>query len=118
MHPSGRSRIVAAVAARILTSPDDIEPFLSDAAHYPGGRADEVCLPETTAEVATLLRERSRVLPVGVQSSLTGGATPQGGAVLSLARMNRVIAWSERSVRVEAGVVLAALEPELRARGL
>jgi len=65
-----------------------------------------------------LLREGGRVLPVGAQSSLTGGATPQGGVVLSLSRMNRILEWTDRGVRVEPGLLLAELEAELRRRDL
>ena len=101
-----------------VSAPDEVEPFLSDAAHYPGGRADEVCFPTGEADVSALLRDGRRVLPVGAQSSLTGGATPQGGIVLSLSRMNRIIEWTDGGVRVEPGLLLSELEAELRARDL
>ncbi|MFP6625458.1 MAG: FAD-binding oxidoreductase [Deltaproteobacteria bacterium] len=101
-----------------LQAAEQIEPYLSDAAHYPGGRAARVFLPTTEAEVARVLDHGETVLAVGAQSSLTGGATPRGGAVLSTARMNRILRWQESSVVVEAGVVLAELEVELAARGL
>ncbi|HET9062378.1 MAG TPA: FAD-binding oxidoreductase [Candidatus Binatia bacterium] len=103
---------------RVLTSSDDVLPFLDDAAHYPGGHASAVYLPESEAEVAAVLRESARVTVSAAQSSLTGGATPQGGVVLSLTRMNRIRAWSEGTVRVEAGVVLSELDRELRRRNL
>ena len=40
--------------------------------------------------MARAVRESRAVLPVGAQSSLTGGATPFGQTVLSLARMNAI----------------------------
>ena len=101
-----------------LTAKDDVEPYLSDAAHFPGGRADEVCFPICEGDVAEILRDGRHVLPVGAQSSPTGGATPEGGIVLSLARMNSVLDWTHDSVRVEAGLLLSELETELRARDL
>ena len=103
---------------RVLTAPDDVLPFLDDAAHYPGGHASAVYLPESEAEVAAVVRESARVTVSAAQSSLTGGATPQGGVVLSLTRMNHVLAWGAETVRVQAGVVLAELDAELRRRNL
>jgi D-lactate dehydrogenase (cytochrome) len=103
---------------RVLTAPDDVLPYLDDAAHYPGGHADAVYLPQSEAEVAAVVRKASRVVTSAAQSSLTGGATPQGGVVLSLARMKRILAWGESTVRVEAGVVLSELDAELAGRNL
>jgi len=111
-------RVRSTASIKRVSTPDEIEPFLSDAAHYPGGHADEVCFPASEADVAEILRDGRRVLPVGAQSSLTGGATPQGGIVLSLARMNRILGWTRTGVRVEAGLLLSQLEPELRAHDL
>jgi D-lactate dehydrogenase (cytochrome) len=111
---STRSPHGVAGRPRELLAREDIEPYLEDAAHYPGGLADAVIFPENEAEVAAAVAAAERVLAIGAQSSLTGGATPDGGAVLSFARMNRVLAWTDTTVRVEAGVVLADLDAELR----
>jgi len=113
-----RAARTEAERVRVLTEPDDVLPFLDDAAHYPGGHASAVFLPESEAGVAGVLRESSRVTVSAAQSSLTGGATPQGGVVLSLTRMNRILEWGPQTVRVQAGVVLAELEAELVRRNL
>ena len=63
--------------------PAVVASFLSDAAHVPGGFAAGVATPRNEAEVAALVAAADRVLPVGAQSSLTGGATPRGELVLS-----------------------------------
>ncbi|RMD85261.1 MAG: FAD-binding oxidoreductase, partial [Candidatus Dadabacteria bacterium] len=105
-------------ALRCLQDPFDIEPYLEDAAHYPGGHCERVCLPRTEAEVAELLSGPGPVLVVGAQSSLTGGATPRGGTVVSTAQMAGVRQWTPAGVRVGPGTVLAELETELRERGL
>ena len=63
--------------------PSVVDSFLSDAAHVPGGFASGVAFPRTAHEVATFVKGADQVLPVGAQSSLTGGATPRGGLVLS-----------------------------------
>jgi D-lactate dehydrogenase (cytochrome) len=101
-----------------LTAPDDVAVYLQDAAHTPGGHTPAVVLPRTEAEVAHVLREHASVLPIGAQSSLTGGATPFGDVVLSLSRMVAVGAIAKDRVRVQSGVALVTLEDELRKQGL
>jgi D-lactate dehydrogenase (cytochrome) len=94
----------------VEVAPDEVSRFLEDAAHFPGGYAAGVAFPRSEAEVAMLLREHRTVLPIGAQSSLTGGATPAGELVLSLARMNHVLEVGRGRVRTEPGVLLAALQ--------
>jgi D-lactate dehydrogenase (cytochrome) len=91
---------------------------VKDAAQTPGGHTPVVAFPASEAEVALILREAPATLPVGAQSSLTGGATPFGEWVLSLARMDRLGPVHDLRVEVEAGVPLLALEVELHDRGL
>jgi D-lactate dehydrogenase (cytochrome) len=98
--------------------PEDIEPYLADAAHYPGGYASAVCFPTNEAEVAAILNAASRVLAVGAQSSLTGGATPAGGTILSTARLGSVARWSERGATVGPGLILRDLQDQLIAGDL
>ena len=57
----------------------------------PGGHAAGVVHPRTEAEVAAVLRAYDRVLPIGAQSSVTGGATPSGDLVLSTSKMTAVL---------------------------
>src|SRR5437773_9242342 len=85
---------IAARAARgdsaypaATTDPDRLKSFLEDSAHFPGGHATAVAFPETEAEIAALLRRSAAILPIGAQSSLTGGATPMGEVVLSTSRL-------------------------------
>lgn len=82
------------------------------------GRADGVAFPTTTAEVAALFRTAAeRNLPVTIQGARTGitaGAVPDGGLVLSLTRMDRILgvtfdAAGQPRVRVQPGVTLNAL---------
>jgi D-lactate dehydrogenase (cytochrome) len=100
-----------------LDDPGAIAPFLQDAARTPGGHAPAVFLPRTEGEVAWVLREARAVLPVGAQSSLTGGATPFGEWVLSLARMDEIGEIVGGAVRAGAGVALSSLEGALRTHG-
>jgi len=103
---------------RWLTNESDLASFLEDAAHTPGGHTTAVALPTTEGEVVSALRHSKRLLPVGAQSSLTGGATPMGEAVLSLSRMNAIGATAGERVRVEPGVAIETLESSLTAKGL
>jgi len=73
--------------------------------------------PATEGEVAAVLRASSAVLPIGAQSSLTGGATPMGEIVLSTARFNRIGEIGHASVRAGAGVTLTELDAALARAG-
>lgn len=102
---------------RRSTDPEVIEPYLRDAAHFPGGHADAVCFPENEAEVAAFVSQSRALLAVGAQSSLTGGATPAGATVLSTRRMASASGWRAGSVVVEPGLVLRDLCEQIEARG-
>ncbi len=95
----------------------DVSGFLDDAAHYPGGHAPAVAFPRDEAEVAALVRGADRLLPVGAQSSLTGGATPNGDLVLSSSRMNAVGELGNDRITVQPGVALTTLREVLDAAG-
>jgi D-lactate dehydrogenase (cytochrome) len=102
---------------RISRDPDVLASVLEDAAHFPGGHAAGLVSPANEAEVAAVLRDQTAVLPIGAQSSLTGGATPMGDIVLSTSRLKRVIATGDDWVRVEAGVTLVELDSMLEQTG-
>mgnify|MGYP000685492437 CR=1 FL=1 len=108
------------------TDPDLVARFRQDAAHYPGGHAAGVARPRTVEEIAQILAplrttaphkgEPYRVLVVGAQSSLTGGATPFGDVVLSTERLTSLRVESDR-VRAGAGVTLQAVQDALAVSG-
>jgi D-lactate dehydrogenase (cytochrome) len=97
---------------------DVLQSFLSDAAHVPGGSATGIAFPRSDAEVSALVRSAPSVLPIGAQSSLTGGATPRGDLLVSTRAMTDIARLSDRHVRVGAGVRLADLRRILAAEGL
>jgi D-lactate dehydrogenase (cytochrome) len=104
---------------RIETQADLVESFLHDAAHVPGGHASGVTFPRTIDEVAAAIASAAHVLPVGAQSSLTGGATPRGDMVLSTrALTNLEILPDQQRVRVGAGLPLSELQHVLARLGL
>lgn len=108
---------VEARATAIERDADLIARYLEDAAHYPGGAAMGVARPASVEEVAWVVRQAASLLPVGAQSSLTGGATPAGGVVLSTERLNHIDVH-EQSVTAGAGVPLLTLQQELAGHGL
>jgi D-lactate dehydrogenase (cytochrome) len=97
----------------VVRDPVAMAAHLEDAAHFPGGHAEGIAYPRSEAEVAHLVRTHHRVLPVGAQSSLTGGATPFGDVVLSTARLARVLSAGPSRAVVEAGVTLDAVQAAL-----
>jgi len=101
----------------ITRDQDVIASFLEDAAHFPGGHAAGIAAPFSEAQVAALLQTGSTILPVGAQSSLTGGATPMGDVLLSTARLNRIIEIGPDFVRVEPGVTVVDLDASLAQAG-
>lgn len=86
---------------------------------------DAVVFPDTATEISEILKlandQGFPVVPRGAGSGFTGGAVPiQGGVVLSLERMNRIIHVDEPDLVaiVEPGVVTADLYEETSKRGL
>jgi D-lactate dehydrogenase (cytochrome) len=93
------------------------DAYLSDAAHFPGGHAARVVVPRDVADVPAIIRDARTLLPIGAQSSLTGGATPMGEVVLSTERLTRILEIGPADIRVEAGVPISVLQDALAARG-
>ena len=91
--------------------------FLEDAAHYPGGHARGIVFPRSTDDVADAIAGREAILPIGAQSSLTGGATPMGETLLSTSKLTRILSETATTVSVEAGVAVASLQEHLAQRG-
>ena len=83
-----------------------------------------VALPETTAEVAAVLKYCHRygipVVPRGAGTSLSGGAIPQEDAVvLGLSKMSRILEvdYANRCATVQAGVTNLAISDAVSADG-
>jgi D-lactate dehydrogenase (cytochrome) len=106
----------AARAPDRITDAGRLSSVSEDAAHV-RGRASALVVPTTEAEIADVLRSSRTVLPIGAQSSLTGGATPYGDVVLSTAALRRIGDLGTDRVTVQAGVSLAELDAALAAAG-
>ncbi len=91
--------------------------FLEDAAHYHGGHAQAITFPRSEGEVAAIVRAHSRVLAIGAQSSLTGGATPVGDLILNTTKLAEIVRIGTDQVRVQPGVVLSSLQDALGQAG-
>ncbi len=84
-----------------------------------------VARPASAQEVSEILRLANRelfpVVPRGAGTGMSGGSIPvQGGLVLSLERMNRILEVDDENLVavVEPGVVTGELQREVEARGL
>ena len=116
-----RERIVAALRTivpgeGVIASEREMKPYETDgltAYHQP---PMVVVLPETTEQVAQVLRychdEGIKVVPRGAGTSLSGGALPLAdGVLLGMAKFNRIrdIDFDNRVVVVEPGVTNLAV---------
>jgi len=85
------------------------------------GNADAVVWAEKTEHVMRILEYANKkniaVTPRAGGTNLTGGATPYGGIVLDLSRMNKILDEGDDFVLCEPGVVLEDLERHLNKRG-
>lgn len=109
---------------QVFTEPDDIAPFVTDWRGRYRGAARCVVRPGSTPEVAAVVRLCAAagvpIVPQGGNTSLCGGATPDGegtAVVLSLSRLNRILAVDSQNntISVEAGCTLAAVQEAARA---
>ncbi|MGC8875197.1 MAG: FAD-binding oxidoreductase, partial [Chloroflexia bacterium] len=103
----------------VRDEPEDLLCYAYDAT-YREHLPDLVVSPANTEEVAGVLRvawrEELPVVPRGLGSGLAGGSIPiQGGLVLNLTRMNRILEIDRVNMVavVEAGVVTADLQAEV-----
>ncbi|SCM76905.1 FAD linked oxidase domain protein [uncultured Pleomorphomonas sp.] len=97
----------------------------TDESHHAAGLPDVVVEPETTEEVAEIVRIAGRhrvpLVPFGAGSGLEGAAIPvHGGISLDTIRLNRILEIREADMiaRVEAGVRRQTLNAMLRDTGL
>jgi glycolate oxidase len=112
------------VGARyVLSTPYDLMLYEYDAS-IERCAPDIVVLPETTAEVAAIVKLAARydvpVVPRGAGTGLSGGAIPiYGGIVIAFARMNRILAIDYENLRavVQPGLVNLHLSNALNSAG-
>ncbi|HEX7391015.1 MAG TPA: FAD-linked oxidase C-terminal domain-containing protein [Acidiphilium sp.] len=95
----------------VITDPVRLKPYETDGLSSYRQMPLAVVLPETTEQVAAVLRfchqNGVRVVPRGAGTSLSGGALPLADAVVvGMMRMNRIleINYADRYALVQAGV--------------
>ncbi|ENO77659.1 FAD-binding oxidoreductase [Thauera sp. 63] len=119
MDPFIRALIAVVGAERVLSDSADMAPYLTDWRGRYRGVARAVVCPESTGEVAAVVRlcagREVPIVPQGGNTGLCGGATPgaDGEAiVLALGRLNRIrdIDADNNTIVVEAGCTLAAVQ--------
>jgi FAD/FMN-containing dehydrogenase len=116
----------SAFSGRLHTEAADMAAFLTDWRGKWTGRAIAVAQPDSTADVATVLRwcheHRVPVVPQGGNTGLSGGSTPDDSGralVLSLLRMNKVrgIDAINNTLVTEAGATLQQVQEAAREAG-
>ncbi|OCW57091.1 FAD-linked oxidase C-terminal domain-containing protein [Hoeflea olei] len=111
-------------ASSLITDARELVPFDTDAFVSYRRMPLAVVLPETTTEVAAVLKYCNRngipVVPRGAGTSLSGGAIPQEDAiVIGVSKMNRILEVDlpNRCARVQAGVTNISISQTVEADG-
>ena len=111
-------------AGAVLTGEDERRPYECDGLTAYRQLPMLVALPETTAQVAAVLRTcasfGAKVVPRGAGTSLSGGALPLAdGVLLGMARFNRIldVDFDNRCVTAQPGVANLAITRAVQDRG-
>lgn len=98
--------------AIVLRRPEELMLYEYDGSVLDQGMPEVVVVPRTTDEVAACVKVAFQlgapIVARGAGTGLAGGSVPeQGGLVISLTRLNRILAIDPvaRTARVQAGVV-------------
>ena len=110
---------------RLLTQPEQLAAYQSDALTAFQSRPLAVAIPETQAEVIALVtlcnQERLPFVARGSGTSLSGGSLPvAGGLVIALNRLNRILQLdpAQRIAVVEPGVINTQVTTAAATHGL
>src|SRR5690606_4291292 len=110
---------------RVLFEPEHLATYGFDGTAAISGRASCVLFPETTAEVAQIVRYAAKhkrpLVTRGSGTGLSGGRVPQDGSiVLCLVKMNRVVELDQRNltVMVQPGVTTVTVSDLAASVGL
>ena len=124
-----RDEIVAGLRAilpesGVICEPLRLKPYETDGLPAYKQMPMAVALPETTEQVAAVLklcsRFGARVIPRGAGTSLAGGAMPlEDAVVVGMMRMNRIldIDYADRCATVQAGVTNIGITQAVQGNG-
>lgn len=119
------SALEAELGPRLLTTAAERDLHGRNESHFPLTPPDAVAYPESTEEVAEIVRAcAARNVPIvgwGAGTSLEGHAlATEGGLVMDFTRMNKVLRISQDDMdcTVQPGVTRTGLNEALRATGL
>jgi D-lactate dehydrogenase (cytochrome) len=107
----------------IKSFPDEIQNYLVDAANVKGF-CDKVFIPENVEEIPGIIKkandEKLHVTVSGNGTGLTGGRVPQGGIVISMEKLNKIVEINtkERYTIVQPGVILKDLQESVEEKNL
>ena len=107
----------------VVTDAAATEPYLVEERGRFRGTAALVVRPASTEEVSQVVRLCAgagvAVVPQAGNTGLSGGGVPDGGVVLSLERMDRILEVDavDRTMTVEAGCILANVQAAADAAG-
>lgn len=117
--------LTSVLGQRVSRSKSDLDLHGRSETHFPLMPPDAVCYPESTEEVARIVkicaRHRCPVIGWGTGTSLEGQAQAMNGGIsVDFARMNSVLdlRQEDMDVRVQPGLTRQALNEDLRASGL
>ncbi|GAB2612351.1 FAD-binding oxidoreductase [Novilysobacter erysipheiresistens] len=117
--------LAAAPGLRLTTERSDLEHYGCDWTRRWTPAPLAIALPASIGEVQALVRWANEhdiaIVPSGGRTGLSGGAVAANGElVVSLERMNRVLAFDpvDRSLTVQAGIALQAVHDAAREHGL
>jgi glycolate oxidase len=109
----------------VVFRPEDLLVYECDAYTLEKNLPGVVVLPQTTEQVVAIVRAcceaKVPIIPRGAGTSLSGGVLAvQGGVMIALTRMNRMvnIDYENRRALVQAGCVNAWITNAVKARGL
>jgi glycolate oxidase len=115
-------------ADRVIDDPSTLLPYSYDASFWSLRQQrtpSAVVVPETTAEVVAAIRVANEtdtpIVPRGAGTGQTGGAiAPEGGIVISFARMRKIVEIDRRNLQavVEPGLVYFDFQNALADHGL
>ena len=111
-------------SGRVQSTPEDLAVFGYDGT-WVLGHPDAVVSPQSATEVAIAVQVAGKlgvpVVPRGGGTGLAGGSVPtQGGVVINMTRMNRIVEvdTANMTATVQPGVITAHLQGEVEKLGL